>query len=114
MTNFDHGRAAEAKASLFLEKQGFRILEHNWRTRWCEIDIVAQKDRVIYLVEVKFRQKAFQGSGLDYITGKKLQQMTFAADFWVQAHDWQGDYSLAAVEVSGSNYDVTGFLPDLS
>jgi uncharacterized protein (TIGR00252 family) len=113
MTNFDHGRAAEAKAAEYLEQQGYRVLQRNWRTRWCEIDIVTQKDNTVYLVEVKYRQKAWQGTGLDYITPKKLQQMAFAAEFWVQAHHWPGDYSLAAVEVSGPRYEVTNFLPEL-
>lgn len=113
MTNFAHGREAEAAAASYLEMQGYKVLEQNWRTRWCEIDIVAKKDNTVYLVEVKYRQKAFHGSGLDYITPKKFQQMSFAAEFWVQAHHWPGDYGLAAVEVSGPNYEVTNFLPDL-
>lgn len=113
MTNFDHGRAAEAAAAEYLEQQDYQILGQNWRTRWCEIDIVAKKDSVVYLVEVKYRRNNFQGSGLEYITAKKLQQMRFAATFWVQAHHWSGDYELAAVEVSGPQYEVTDFISDL-
>jgi uncharacterized protein (TIGR00252 family) len=101
MTNFDHGRAAEVRAAKYLVLQGYQILEQNWRTRWCEIDIVAKKNDTVYLVEVKYRQRAFQGTGLEYITPKKLQQMTFAAGFWVQAHHWQGDYQLAVISIDG-------------
>ena len=101
MTNFDHGRAAETKAAEYLEKIGYKVLQQNWRTRWCEIDIVAQKNSVVYLVEVKYRQRAFQGTGFDYITPKKLQQMSFAAEFWVQAHHWPGDYQLSVISIDG-------------
>jgi uncharacterized protein (TIGR00252 family) len=113
MTNFAHGREAETAAAEYLKKQGFKILAQNWRTRWCEIDIVAQKHKRVYFVEVKYRQTNKQGSGLDYITTRKLKQMQFAAEFWVQDNEWTGDYTLAAIEVSGPDFQATSFLTDL-
>jgi putative endonuclease len=122
MTNFAHGRAAEAAAAAFLEAQGYTILAQNWRTPVCEIDIVAEKrrrfrlgtHRTVLLVEVKYRQRDKQGGGLEYITPKKLEQMAFAAEVWVQEQRYDGDYALAAVEVSGLDYRVTGFLDNLT
>ncbi len=113
MTNFSHGRTAEEAASLYLIKHGYKVLEQNWRTKYCEIDLVAQKDKTIYFVEVKYRKNDLQGEGLDYITDKKLKQMTFAARVWVQQDGWAGDYSLSALEVSGPDYEVTEFIPEL-
>lgn len=113
MTNFSHGRAAEAAAIEYLKQNSFKILTQNWRTRYCEIDVVAQKDKVIYFVEVKYRQGDQQGSGLDYITPKKLKQMNLAARFWASDNNWQDDYRLAALEVSGIDYKVTNFLTEL-
>lgn len=113
MTNFAHGREAEAAAAAYLEKQGYAIIEQNWRTRYCEIDIVARKKKTVYFVEVKYRQNEAQGQGLEYITPKKLGQMRFAAEMWVQEHDWKHDYDLAAIEVSGPGYEVTNFLSEL-
>jgi len=109
-TTFDIGRQAEAVAADYLRRQGFRIVERNWRTRWCEIDIIAAKDKSVYFVEVKYRQSARQGSGLEYITAKKLKQMRFAAEAWVRQHEWRGEYQLAAVEVSGDDFAVTNFI----
>jgi Holliday junction resolvase-like predicted endonuclease len=88
-------------------------LNQNWRTKWCEIDIVAQKTQTIYFVEVKYRKSAAWGSGLEYITSKKLKQMQFAAMFWVTENNWDGDYSLAAVEVTGPAFKITNFLPEV-
>ena len=113
MTNFSHGQAAEAAAVEYLGQQGFKILEQNYRTRYCEIDIVAGKGKVIYFVEVKYRMSNAQGTGLDYITPKKLNQMKFAAKMWAQEHDRKGDYELSAIEVSGLDYKITNFLPEL-
>lgn len=93
------GRAAEAAAADYLSAKGYEILDTNWRRRVCEIDIIAKRRDVIYFIEVKYRTRAGQGSGLDYVTPKKLKQMSFAADIWVAENNWPGDYRLLAVEV---------------
>jgi uncharacterized protein (TIGR00252 family) len=103
MTSTASGREAEARAVDYLGHQGFKIIEQNWRTRFCEIDIVAQKAQTIYFVEVKYRQTANQGSGIEYITPRKLKQMQFAAESWVHAHSWSGAYQLAALAIDGDN-----------
>ncbi|HEY4497655.1 MAG TPA: YraN family protein [Candidatus Paceibacterota bacterium] len=47
------GNIGENVACQFLEKQGFRIVERNYRKKWGEIDIVAEKDKILHFVEVK-------------------------------------------------------------
>lgn len=113
MTNYSVGHQAEKVAAKFLENKSFSILELNWRTRICEIDIVAKKQGVIYFVEVKYRRTDSQGGGLEYITPAKLKQMHFAASCWVSEHDYRGDYELSAIEVS-ADFQVTEFLEQLS
>ncbi len=113
MTTFESGRKAEQVAADFLERKGCKILAQNWRTRWCEIDIVAERDAVVYFCEVKYRVRNTQGGGLDYITPKKLQQMRFAAELWVSSQKWQGQYQLCAIEVSGSGFQITNVVKDL-
>ncbi len=113
MTTFVSGRQAEAAAAQYLKDQGFKVLDQNWRTRWCEIDIVAQKAKTIYFVEVKYRRSDAFGGGLDYITPKKLEQMTFAAEMWVSQNRWSGDYQLSALEVSGADLQISNFVTDL-
>lgn len=101
MTNHASGHAAEKSAADYLVKLGFKIIDMNWKTRYCEIDIIAEKDSAIYLVEVKSRQNSSQGYGLDYITPAKIRQMRFAAEMWVSNNDWQGEYQLAAIGIDG-------------
>lgn len=113
MTTFDAGRQAEDVAAKFLVSKGCELLAQNWRTRWCEIDVVARRDGVVYFCEVKYRTRNTQGSGLEYITPKKLQQMRFAAESWVQRNNWQGECQLCAIEISGADYRITSVLKDL-
>lgn len=110
MSNYLVGHGAEKRAAEYLKSQGFSIIELNWKTRYCEIDIVAKKDNAMYFVEVKYRRNAKQGSGLDYILPKKLRQMQFAAEIWVSNHNWPGDYQLAVI---GLDADEITFIDEL-
>jgi putative endonuclease len=47
------GEIGENIAVKFLMKQGFTILERNYTKKWGEIDVIAEKDKKIYFVEVK-------------------------------------------------------------
>lgn len=101
MTNHQSGHDAEKTAAEYLKQQGYKIRDLNWKTRYCEIDIVAEKDKTIWFVEVKSRRSSQQGFGYEYVTSKKLQQMHFAAEMWVQSNKWAGDYQLAVVSIDG-------------
>lgn len=105
MASTDTGRQAEARAAAYLRHQDFKVREHNWHTRFCEIDIVAEKAGTVYFVEVKYRHNEKQGKGLDYITPRKLRQMRFAAELWVQEHNWRGAYELAAIGIDGEEIE---------
>lgn len=112
MSNYATGHSAEQAAAEYLKTQGYKILELNWHTKYCEIDIVAQKGKRIYFTEVKYRKSTDSGSGFEYITPKKLRQMKFAAEMWVNQYAWKGDYQLAVIEMTGDE-EVTQFLTDL-
>lgn len=98
-TNHAIGHDAEQIAANYLKENGFKINELNWKTRFCEIGIVAEKNGAIYFVEVKARKNTNQGIGLEYITPKKLNQMAYAAEFWVSSNNWIGEYRLSAISI---------------
>ncbi len=104
------GRKAEQVAVLFLQQQGFMIVEQNWRTKLCEIDIIAKKNNVMYFVEVKYRKKATQGSGLEAITQKKLHQMKFAARMWRHWYGFDGHSKLSVIALTDEQPRVQVFL----
>lgn len=113
MGNYQTGHYAEQVAAEHLASIGYTIREINWRIPRCEIDIVAENDKKIYFFEVKYRRTLGQGSGFEYITSKKLRQMSFAAEMWVAEHGWGGDYCLSAIEITGEQYIITSVLIDL-
>lgn len=106
------GRTAESAAARYLAERGFAIVAANWRTRWCEIDIVAIKNNITYFVESKYRASSMWGSGLDYITSAKLRRMHLAAQFWAAGHK-TADYRLSAIELTGQPPHVTAWVASI-
>jgi uncharacterized protein (TIGR00252 family) len=100
MSTVSVGNAAEASVAEELVRQGFVILDRNWRTKWCEVDIIARKDNVAWFVEVKYRGSATFGDGLEYIGTQKLRHMQRAAELWVAMRQYGGEYTLGAVAVT--------------
>jgi putative endonuclease len=76
------GRRAEQLGANFLKTQGYKVLAQNWRTRWCEIDIVAERAGIIHIIEVKYRQTSDFGGPASYITPVKLGQLKRAAQLY--------------------------------
>ena len=108
MNTTESGQEAEAAVAEQLATEGYKIIELNWKTPYAEIDVVAQKDKVMYFVEVKYRRSLAAGDGFDYITRDKLRHMTRAAESWVNQNNWNGEYELLAAAVIGSagQYDM--------
>ena len=77
------GDKGEQAAADWLTARGHEIVARNWRTRYCEIDIVSVKGEALYFTEVKYRKNDDFGDGLAAITAKKQRQMRFAAELFL-------------------------------
>lgn len=104
------GQLAEEAAAQHLIHSGFHIIERNWKTKWCEIDIIAQRNGHVHFVEVKYRKNHNQGTGLSYITPKKQRQMKFAAELWLQSKPECSSTVLSAMSLSGTPIIVEEFI----
>ena len=83
MTTRQIGDKGEQAAADWLAAGGHEIIARNWRTRYCEIDIVSVKGEALYFTEVKYRKNDDFGDGLAAITAKKQRQMRFAAELFL-------------------------------
>ncbi len=102
ITTKNIGDTAESAAAKYLIKHGHKILDRNWKNKYCEIDIVSKKYDTVYFNEVKYRKKDDQGGGLAAINKRKLNKMKFAANFYINSNkifDYQA--ILVAISVSG-------------
>ncbi len=105
------GDAGEDAATDYLRQQGHEIIDRNWKTKFCEIDIVSSHDGTIYFTEVKYRKNDNQGGGIAAITAKKHRQMKFAAEYYALKHKVKDtNLRLAAIDVSGQPPVVKNYL----
>ena len=79
MNNREFGKLGEDMAAGYLEKQGCKILHRNFRSREGEIDIVAEKDGVLRVVEVKTRRPGLFGSPAEAVDRRKRAHIRQAA-----------------------------------
>lgn len=105
------GDAAEELIAEYLKSSGHEVLARNWRTKFCEIDIVSRFGGTLYFTEVKYRKTNAHGGGMAAITPKKQQQMAFAAELFVARYGAGAmDLCLAAADVAGTPPKLREFL----
>lgn len=105
------GNASETVAAEELVRRGHKILERNWKTQYCEIDIISQQHDTIYFTEVKHRKNSAFGDGIAAITPRKLQQMSYAAKFYAHTQKLSGrNLRLLAIATTNDPPEVVGLL----
>ena len=77
------GKLGEELAVKFLRKNGYEILETNWTFQKAEIDIIAQKETILAVVEVKTRSSLEFGLPQDFVKPKKIQLLVKAINEYV-------------------------------
>ncbi|MDW5290852.1 YraN family protein [Formosa sp. PL04] len=77
------GKLGEEEAVRFLLKNGYQILERNYRYQKAEVDILAKKDGILAVVEVKTRSSSFFGSPQDFLKPKQIQRLITAVDAYI-------------------------------
>ncbi|MGJ8687701.1 MAG: YraN family protein [Spongiibacteraceae bacterium] len=77
------GAAAEKLACAHLRKQGLRIIETNYHSRFGEIDIIAASSTHIIFCEVRFRKNNRYGSPEESVDQKKQQRILQTAQIYL-------------------------------
>ena len=81
------GDLGERLAVHHLLTNGYRIRERNVRTRYGEIDIVAEKDQLLAFVEVKTRRGSFMGTATESIPPTRQRRLVVLAEAYGQGQD---------------------------
>jgi hypothetical protein len=105
ITTKELGDKAEDFVAEFLKQEKHEILARNWRTKFCEIDIVSKYGENYYFTEVKFRKNNDFGGGEAAISKNKVDQMRFAVEFFAYKNKLKNrEMRLAAAIVEGENF----------
>ena len=117
----DKGDRGEDRAAAFLRKEGYRILERNYRCTLGEMDIIAREGKTIVFVEVKTRSSDLFGSPQAAIGPQKQRRMTAIDLCYLKGQGWLGiparfDVAAVSLDEAGERvmlyknaFDATGF-----
>lgn len=78
------GVLGEQHAAQYLEGHGYRIIARNFRTRFGEIDIIAQKDDILAFVEVKTRAADAWERPAQAVTAAKQKRLITTAMLYLE------------------------------
>ena len=114
------GSLGEELACRYLEEQGYRILERNWRWGHKEIDLIAQWGQYLIIGEVKTRSAGSFLGARDSVTREKQAFLGEAANAYVRQHvlDLEVRYDILAIDIaSDGSYQLehipSAFYPQL-
>jgi putative endonuclease len=97
------GKFFEDRAVKYLESIGYKVLLRNYRSKYGEIDIIAETDNVIVFVEVKGRFTESFGSGEESITKKKIDKIIKTALQFIEENNLQEkDFRFDVVAFKGN------------
>lgn len=107
-THNDLGREGEEIAVQYLIKNGYEILERNWRYLKAEIDIIAQNQDHLIIVEVKTRSSVALGNPEDFVDKKKINLLIKATDIYVNEQDIDKNirFDIISIHKNGVKLDI--------
>ncbi len=101
------GAYGEVVAAKYLKKHGFKVLDRNVTFKIGEIDIVAKKDLVLHIVEVKsiacneFPDTRYGSSGLyspeENLNYLKIQQVSRVGQWYIASKSWEGEWQIDGI-----------------
>ncbi len=102
------GKKGEELAVEYLQQNNYDILETNWTFLKAEIDIIAQKENVLAIVEVKTRSTLDFGLPQDFVNPKKIQLLVKAVNEYVIKNDLDVSvrFDIIAVHRDGQKFNI--------
>ena len=93
------GKDGELIAFMVLQRDGFTILETNWRFQKAEVDIIAQKDGFLIFIEVKTRGSKKFGNPSDAIDKKKIALYKDAVEGYLEQYPSEDEIRFDVVNI---------------
>lgn len=105
------GFEGEQIAIDYLRRQGYHILHTNWRYAHLELDIVAETDDCLIIVEVKTRRSSRWIHPAEAVGTSKVQRLIDAAQAYIQQHDIDKDvrFDIIAIIKQGNEISIEHF-----
>ncbi|MFZ1528418.1 MAG: YraN family protein [Ferruginibacter sp.] len=106
----DTGKKGEELAAAWFEKNGYRIIEKNWRWKRLELDIIAEKENMLHFIEVKCRSSQKFGLPEDAVSHKKIKHLLDTAEEYLNLYPSKKRIQFDVLAITIVNKDVEYFL----
>lgn len=95
------GGKGEDLAAAWLTEQGFEVLHRNWRAGRYEVDIIATREGVLHIIEVKTKRSTRFGHPEQQVGRKKLRHLIDAGCHFMETDNrWKRiRFDILAVEL---------------
>ncbi|GAB3963029.1 YraN family protein [Spirosoma harenae] len=102
------GKQGEQEAAHYLREKGYEILAWSYRYQHAEIDLIAQKGKLLVFVEVKTRTNLSFGNPEEFVSYTKAKLVMKTAEHYIFTTNWMHDirFDIIAVTVSGNELHV--------
>jgi len=111
-THNDIGTQGEKLAKEFLEANNYVILETNYRYKKAEIDIIAVKENILAIVEVKTRTSTHFGEPESFVNNKKIKLILEATNAYIIEKDLDYEVSLDIISVVMGKENEINHIPN--
>lgn len=81
------GRWGESLAAAYLREKGFAIAAANYRSRYGEIDLIAQSETYVVFAEVKLRSSGRFAEAREFVDARKQSRIRSTALLWLSHHE---------------------------
>ncbi|WP_207787843.1 YraN family protein [Candidatus Thiosymbion oneisti] len=98
------GGDTERLACTYLQAEGLRLLEPNYRCRRGEIDLVMREGDTLVFVEVRFRASSRFGTPAETVNIHKQHRLAAAAAHYLRYHPTKLACRFDVIAVSGNNH----------
>ncbi len=98
-THNETGKKGEQLAKEFLEANNYVILETNYRYKKAEIDIIALKNNILAIIEVKTRTSIDFGEPESFVNNKKIKLILETTNAYIDSKDIDYEVSLDIISV---------------
>lgn len=96
------GKNGEDIAANYLMEKGYVILERNWRFKHYEVDIIAENEQFIVVVEVKYRSYTSFGAPEVFVNKQKQQFLIEAINQYIQQKNIDKEVRFDIISISKS------------
>ena len=101
------GAWGEATAAEYLRSKHYKIVAAGYRSRFGEIDLIAEDRKFLVFVEVKLRKNADFAAAREYVDGHKQDRIRMTASMYLSTNPTRLQPRFDVIEVYAPQGDLT-------